>query len=409
MCDGGLVGQLRIEILLNGLMANMAGGEYHMLKVANLWSKTYNVSIVTPRNSEHSVKTLSPNADVLTYRSRLECDQLLNRSLRTALLSLARVFVCSLQRNTADVVLATSHYPHDVIPAIIHSLRNGGVPVVVYIHSIFIPHQQGLVNFILSLVNNYLGIFLSRLCASLIFVINEPTRSLLASMGYPPRQLITITNGVDLPTGGISFEKEYDGCYVGRFARPKGIYDLIEVWSKICDQRPFAKLLLIGSGEEINGMRQLLLSLGLSGNVILRDQLVSDQEKFECLMKSRVFISPSYNEGWGIAVAEAIACKVPAVVYALPTYGQIFGDFVGSSLFSVPIGDKNQLALGILRLLQNPIADQILSANSERLLEKYEWKGVAWHELKFIENTLSRKKADLGQRCDGVGLMKGAP
>jgi len=362
-----------------------------MLKVANAWSKSCNVSILTPRDSEHPVKALAPNAEVLTYPSHLECDQLLNGSLRTALLSLARAFVCSLQRNTADVVLATSHYPHDVIPAIIHSLRNGGVPVIVYVHGVLIPREKGLVNFILSLTYNYVGYYLSKLRASLVFCIDEPTRSLLASIGYPTQQLIPTTNGVDASIAEKCSTKEYDGCYLGRFVRSKGVFDLIEVWRKVCDQRPQARLLLIGSGEETARIREFADTLGLSNNVKIVNEWVFDREKLELIMKSRVFINPSYLESWPIAIAEAIVSKVPVLVYALAAYRRSFGEFLGSSLYPVPVGDKDQLASGMLRLLQNPIAERILSANSKRLLEKHEWTAVARNELKFIENTLSRK------------------
>jgi glycosyltransferase involved in cell wall biosynthesis len=47
-----------------------------------------------------------------------------------------------------------------------------------------------------------------------------------------------------------------------------------------------------------------------------------------------VFVSPSVEEGWGIAVGEALIAGVPSVVYELPAYSH-FGDLP----LLAPLGD----------------------------------------------------------------------
>lgn len=45
------------------------------------------------------------------------------------------------------------------------------------------------------------------------------------------------------------------------------------------------------------------------------------------LKKSACFFFPSYEEGWGIALAEALYCECRCVCYELPHYRSVFGDF----------------------------------------------------------------------------------
>lgn len=54
---------------------------------------------------------------------------------------------------------------------------------------------------------------------------------------------------------------------------------------------------------------------------------VSEEEKYAILKQSGFFFFPSYEEGWGIALAEALYCGATAVCYELPHYRSIFGNF----------------------------------------------------------------------------------
>ncbi|MEI9959687.1 MAG: glycosyltransferase [Limisphaerales bacterium] len=54
---------------------------------------------------------------------------------------------------------------------------------------------------------------------------------------------------------------------------------------------------------------------------------VSEEEKFLLLKKSKYFFFPSYEEGWGIALAEALYCECRCICYELPYYRSVFGDF----------------------------------------------------------------------------------
>jgi glycosyltransferase involved in cell wall biosynthesis len=54
---------------------------------------------------------------------------------------------------------------------------------------------------------------------------------------------------------------------------------------------------------------------------------VSEEEKISLLKRSQFFFFPSYEEGWGIALAEALYCECRCLCYELPHYRSIFGEF----------------------------------------------------------------------------------
>jgi glycosyltransferase involved in cell wall biosynthesis len=82
---------------------------------------------------------------------------------------------------------------------------------------------------------------------------------------------------------------------------------------------------MVGTGPErdffVSEMQRLkLTNIQLAG-------FISEEEKIVLLKKSACFFFPSYEEGWGIALAEALYCECRCLCYQLPHYQSIFDDF----------------------------------------------------------------------------------
>jgi len=303
------------------------------------------------------------------------------------MLYLVRTIICSLYRNAYDVLLASSHYPQDVIPAVIQHLRNRKAPLIVYCHGLSVPREKGLASYGLSLIYNYLGLLLSRPFASSIFVVNNRTSSILLSIGYSRSKVVLTSNGVESLSKPRP-NKIFDGVFLGRLTPEKGVLDIIDVWKKVCVSRPKSLLLIVGSGPLLAAIQKRVDSFGLGANVCIREWAWGNK-KYEFILSSRVFVYPSYLESWGLAVAEAIACRIPVVAFDLPAYHETFKGVSGSSLITVPIGNKELMAAQILRLLDNPIAERMLRRDGELLLQKYDWSTVANREINAVESALT--------------------
>jgi glycosyltransferase involved in cell wall biosynthesis len=287
-----------------------------------------------------------------------------------------------------DVIVASSHYPPDVLSALFLHLRNPKSKIVIYCHGISIPPEHGPILRVFSIIYNYFGTLLMTKFSDLIFVINRPTKDFLLHFGAKDTKIVLTCNGIDIHDTKPSVkEKSLDACFLGRLVKSKGVYDLVKVWKKVCERRNSAKLAIIGDGPEKGRTNELVVKMGLENNVTLLGPVLGD-EKYRILGTSKVFVFPSYLESWGIAIAEAMACGLPVVAYNLPVYKEVFED----KLVTVPVGDVDAMAKQVIYLLENPeIARKIGEANREFVKKKYDWKTVAEKELSAISNLINKQ------------------
>jgi glycosyltransferase involved in cell wall biosynthesis len=182
----------------------------------------------------------------------------------------------------------------------------------------------------------------------------------------------------------LNAEKVYDGVFVGRIAKEKGVFDLLNIWKRIVEKKNDAKLLIVGSGIEFQAVKEAIFKLGLENKVFLRGRC-RDRELYELLKLSRVFIFPSLFEGWGIAVAEALACGLPVVAYDIPALREVFGECKG--VFLVPV--KNIVCMGSIVLeILNLNEDEWgrLSHYSRVYSESFSWEKVAEKDLEALKS-----------------------
>jgi glycosyltransferase involved in cell wall biosynthesis len=286
-----------------------------------------------------------------------------------------------------DVVIASSHYPYDVIPAMLMKLRFPSSKLVVYFHSLDIPYQSLSFRRVMSVMSNYFGAILIRMCADLVFTINRYTRNFLLLLGLEEGKIFLTNNGVEIKAFvPVPKKKIFDLCFIGRHVKHKGIYDLLTILEILRKTKPSIKLAICGHGEETSRINELVRMKRLENNALLLG-FVQESKKYEILCSSRVFVFPSYVEGWGIAIAEAMVCSLPVIAYNLPIYREIFGD----KLITVPLGDVNAMAGQIIFLLNNPkIAQEIGNSNKE-FIKKYSWEEVANKEINLITALLNRQ------------------
>ena len=101
---------------------------------------------------------------------------------------------------------------------------------------------------------------------------------------------------------------------------------------------------------------------------------------------SKVFVFPSHEEGWGIAICEAMACGLPVVAYDLPVYREIFKQGIAT----VPLKDFKRFSEEVINLLENYEERLILGKKARSQATLYDWDSVAARELSLMKNDLMR-------------------
>jgi len=162
----------------------------------------------------------------------------------------------------------------------------------------------------------------------------------------------TILNGIELgrfdssarPRGGSGFVY----CAVGRFELQKGHEYLIRAFAKVHEQLPASTLLLAGNGSLLEHSRQLAEGLHLGSSVVFLG-LVTDVPAL--LARSDVFVLPSLWEGLSLALVEAQASGLPAVVCAVGGNPEVVR--AGLDGLLVPPANVDELAAAMLTLGRN--------------------------------------------------------
>jgi len=215
--------------------------------------------------------------------------------------------------------------------------------------------------------------------------VSHSTARALINNGVPKERVYVSGNGVDVRyIDSFKFEgnKSYDGVFVGRISKEKGVFDLVAAWRRIVDVKKDARLLFIGSGPDIDAVRRTVEEFGLERSVVVKGRCV-DREMYTSVKASKVFVVPSLFEGWGLAVAEALACGLPVVCYDIPALREVFGKC--RSVFFVPTRDVEKLAVTVLEVL-NMNQTRALAEASKTYVKNFSWERVAMRDLQILNS-----------------------
>ena len=99
---------------------------------------------------------------------------------------------------------------------------------------------------------------------------------------------------------------------VGRLIKRKGHHFVFEIMPDIIKKHPNVQLIILGSGEIENDLKQQVDDLKISKNVRFLG-FKSDVEKY--LSASDIALVPSYSEGLPLVIFEAFNAKTPVVTF----------------------------------------------------------------------------------------------
>lgn len=101
---------------------------------------------------------------------------------------------------------------------------------------------------------------------------------------------------------------QFSMVYVGRLEKVKNIGTLLRSFAKL--KQPNLELILVGDGRERAELERLAAELNLGPKVIFTG-FAEEPSRYLC--NADLFILPSYSEGFGIAVVEAMFLELPVL------------------------------------------------------------------------------------------------
>ena len=165
---------------------------------------------------------------------------------------------------------------------------------------------------------------------------------------------------------------------VGSMSKNKNVENIIKAFKK--SRIANVKLVIVGT-EMTNIFRNT--NINHEGHVILTGY-VTDQELFELYKNARLFLFPSFYEGFGLPPLEAMKLGTPSVISktgALPT---VFGESV---IYCDPYDPLN-IASQVDMLWRNKELRHHLVKKGGDLLKEYTWHNAAVKLVYAVNNAL---------------------
>jgi glycosyltransferase involved in cell wall biosynthesis len=161
--------------------------------------------------------------------------------------------------------------------------------------------------------------------------------------------------------------------YVGTLEPRKNVGALLDAWTALKVENPALPPLVLagpyGWGSE--GMARRIASLASEGVQALgrieRGRLV------RVFQAARVFVYPSFYEGFGFPAAEALACGVPVVASNAASLPEV----VGNAGFLADPGDAGALAGRIKTVLDHPGREPEMRARAVKRAGLFRWDRAA--------------------------------
>lgn len=169
--------------------------------------------------------------------------------------------------------------------------------------------------------------------------------------------------------------------FVGMIEPRKNIFNLIRAFSKISSKIKH-KLVIVGKkGWMYDEIFELVEKLTLREKVIFTDY-VSDKYLEYFYSAADLFIYPSYYEGFGIPVIEAMACGCPVITSNNSCLSEIAKN--AAVLINNP-DDTEEIAQKIKRVLFSSIVKQNLSKKGLTRAKDFSWQKTAAKTLEVYK------------------------
>jgi glycosyltransferase involved in cell wall biosynthesis len=217
--------------------------------------------------------------------------------------------------------------------------------------------------------------------AALVFYSTEAVRTQVERHGLlDPARLVQAPYGVcaeftaeesGQPT---ALPAEIDGrpflLHVGSCNPRKRIDVLLDVFAAVRARRPDLHLVKVG-GQWAEAHRRQIDRLGI-GAVVHHLQGIDRLTLAALYRRAAVVLQPSEAEGFGLPVAEALACGAPVIASDLPVLREVGGD----AAVYCPVGDVPAWANAVTQLLDTPA---IVMSRPARVAHaaRYSWAAQA--------------------------------
>ncbi len=171
--------------------------------------------------------------------------------------------------------------------------------------------------------------------------------------------------------------------YLGTLKPSKNIESLVEAFSRILVANHSVSLVIAGKkGWLYDSVFEKVKSLGIGDRVVFTD-FVDENDKPALIKGAKVFVMPSYWEGFGLDALSAMACGVPVVASDIGSLPEV----VGEAGILVDPYNIDSIAGGISQVLSMSKSEyNNIVAKGLTWAKRFSWEKCARETLAILEN-----------------------
>ncbi|MBQ8577319.1 MAG: glycosyltransferase [Clostridia bacterium] len=202
----------------------------------------------------------------------------------------------------------------------------------------------------------------------------------------------------EVATAALREQYGLDGCHVllslGRIGKEKNIEELIRYFETLLRRRsalsrssiPPVKFLIVGGGPDMERLKELTESLGLSENVIFTGMVKPDEVR-QYYALGDIFVCASTSETQGLTYVEALACGLPLVCRSDPALDGVVTPGINGYRYE----NAGEFCTYISRILDTPPLSRAMRNENLRNAENFSKERFALNAAELY-NTLYAEK-----------------
>lgn len=169
--------------------------------------------------------------------------------------------------------------------------------------------------------------------------------------------------------------------------RDKGHRALIDCWPAVVQTVRHARLVIAGSGSDLEPLRHHAASSRVAGHIEIRG-FVAESEIEDLWAEATIFTMPSHGEGFGLVYIEAMRHGVPVVASIHDAAPEVNVD--GETGYNVDFARAGELADRVIHLLRDPDEAARLGANGRhRWAQEFRFSAFRERFLPIVREFLS--------------------
>ncbi|MDX6765169.1 MAG: glycosyltransferase [Candidatus Methylacidiphilales bacterium] len=248
--------------------------------------------------------------------------------------------------------------------------------------------------------------------AGLFLAISESSRNEgIQQMNLPPGRVVSISCAADALFRPRSYTERERCCLLGKFGitRPyvmfcggdspqKNIETLLRAYASLPPElrKQFQLAVVCGiESRRRSALQQLATQLGLEDANVVFTGYVRDEELAAFYQFSSLFVFPSWHEGFGLPVLEAMSCGAAVIGSNTTSIPEVLG--LSDAMFDPH--DVPSLSLLLQRALQDPAFRERLVAHGLARAAQFSWAAsalLAWQALESATGMPAAPSASSG-------------